>query len=207
MTWSAPAPWKMEDYSIDQIIYVIDKIDNQRRKCKIVEIDNDRQKILIHFVQWSKNHDEWLDYNSDRIVSLLDDDSSENESFSEANSDEDLQMREVIGKLLNLSDQSCKNIISTYEIGKKSHFNEKNLSKFNVPMLKRCAETLKIKTESDSGKKFIKTDLIKKIVMRIDALMPGKCSQCTETYKFDLDDISLFKCHMCSRGSHDCRYI
>ena len=127
MTWSAPAPWKMEDYSIDQIIYVIDTIDDQRRKSKIVETDIGRQKILIHFVQWSKNHDEWLGSNSDRIVSLLDDDSSDNESFSEANSDEDVQMRQVIGKLLNLSDQSGKNVISAYEIGKKSHFNEKNL--------------------------------------------------------------------------------
>ena len=57
-------------------------------------------------------------------------------------------MRNVIEKLLNLCDQSCKIVISAYEIDKKSHFNEKNLGKFNVIVLKQCAETLR----KDSGK-------------------------------------------------------
>ena len=170
---------------------------------KAVDIDNNQQKIKIHYVKWSKNYDEWLEMSSDRIVSEDDDNVSE-ESFSEACNSENIEMKEVIGKLLNVGDQSYKTVISAYEIGKNVNANEKNLNRFSVPIIKGCAEILRIKCENNSGKKFNKADLIRKIVSRIDSMMPGKCSQCSESYRMELNEIPLFTCHICSRGSHSC---
>ena len=45
-------------------------------------------------------------------------------------------MKEAIGKLLDLGDQSYKAVISAYEIGKDINVNEKNLNKFTVLILK-----------------------------------------------------------------------
>ena len=195
-----------EVYAIGQMIQVIDKADNKRKSCKVVDIDDNLQKIKIHYVKWSKTYDEWLELSSNRIVSEDDDDISE-QSFYDFDTADNLPMKEVIGKLLDLGDQSYKTVISAYEIGKHINVNEKNLNRFTVLILKRCAEILRIRCENDSGKKFNKADLVKRIVSRIDSMMPGKCLQCSESYRLELDEIPLFSCHLCSRGSHACNFM
>ena len=42
-----------------------------------VDIDNNQQKIKIHYGKWSKPYDEWLEFSSNRIVSKDDDNISE----------------------------------------------------------------------------------------------------------------------------------
>ena len=118
-----------EVYAIGQMIHVIDKADNKRKSCKVVDIDDSLQKIKIHYVKWSKTYDEWLELSSNRIVSEDDDDISE-QSFYDVDTTDNLPMKEVIGKLLDLGDQSYKTVISAYEIGKHINVNEINLNRF-----------------------------------------------------------------------------
>ena len=77
-------------------------------------------------------------------------------------------MSEVSGKFLNLGNQSYKSVISANGISKNINVHEKKLNRHTVLIVKRCAEILRIK--------FNRTDLMEKILSRIDSMIPEKFS-------------------------------
>ena len=63
---------------------------------------------------------------------------------------------------------------------------------------------LNLEIQNKAGKNLLKKVFCRNIAKYINSLMPSKCLQCKDTYAMNLDDTPLFKCHFCSRGSHNC---
>ena len=72
-------------------------------------------------------------------------------------------------------------------------------------MLEETAEFLGINYADSNGKKlFLKSGLMKRILIKLFSLLPSSCSDCGEVYSVDLRSVALFTCLKCGRGSHDC---
>ena len=69
--------WKLGDE-----LFVTDKKDGIARKCKVKAIDEDNQRIQVHFVRFNKRFEEWIDFTSDRIVE------EEEDKFFDSDDDE-----------------------------------------------------------------------------------------------------------------------
>ena len=195
----------MENFSIDQFIHVVDIADGQHRKCRVTEKDDATENIKVHYVGWNEKYDEWLNMDSKRIVSA--EDTLEDSSQHVVENPIERKRKEVIGYLIGLGDDSTKAVVSTYDIKGDSSSNEKTILKLNVPILKKCAETLKLKTLGINGKNLTKSLIAELIVRKVNSLMPDTCQQCTVVYNSRLDKKPLFTCYMCTRGSHDCADI
>ena len=184
-------------FSIGQSISVLDTADDQVRRCKVVAVNGDDLKVQIHYINWNSSSDEWLDFDSDRILSEV----RENTLVLSGR-------KEVMGALLLNADEISKQVLSSYPIISDSDEGDKNLNKFSVANLESCARYLKVALKDTAGKKlFNKKSLVKQLVLSIEALMPTKCEECSSTYKISLEDVPLFKCHICLRGSHDCEQM
>ena len=62
---------------VGQKVFVIDRVDNRKRLCKVVKVLDDTEEIRVHYVDWNEKWDENLPYNSPRL--LLDEDSDEHD--------------------------------------------------------------------------------------------------------------------------------
>ena len=54
-------------FTVGQFLSVVDAVDQQVRRCKIVEVNENEANLKIHYVNWSSSSDEWVDFDSDRI--------------------------------------------------------------------------------------------------------------------------------------------
>ena len=189
---------------INTIINVIDKKDKKPYLCKIIATNMGDKKIKIHFIDWSDSHDEWIHMDSERIVedgiySDVDQSKVEPANF------QDTECKEILGRLLMKSNEVQKKVISAFNHIETTEKNEKQLGKFQVPMLEDTAEYLKVRFEDSNRKKlYPKSMLVKKIVNKLYSILPSVCSECKATYSIDLNDKPLFLCHMCDRGVHNC---
>ena len=186
----------------NQEIEVLDKSDNQIRKCKIVQVDDENETILIHYISWGKQHDEWLPFTSPRINP---DKAAHDESTPTAKIEtpKEVQCKVVLGKLIDQSQGEAKSFFSTYDVKDDISENEKKLTRFNLPTIKKCAELLSVRMEDDSGRT-LKKNLLKRVVYKILALMPSDCPECKSMYTTEINEQPIFACHLCTRGSHDC---
>ena len=103
----------MINYKVDQKIHVLDNADGKKRPCKVVQVDSDKKKILIHYIKWSKSFDEWISFDSSRIT--VEEEIAEDElddSFEDAENDPDIGS--AIGQLLRSVDEESKKVISKY---------------------------------------------------------------------------------------------
>ena len=195
------------EMEVNNIINVIDKKDKKSYPCKIVGANENENKIKIHFIDWSDSHDEWISLDSKRIV--------ENESDTQPGQRVDLpvnsqqrQCEEIIGRLLMNSNDTQKKVISAFKHNENQQKNEKQMGKFQVPMLEDTADYLKIKFEDANHKKlYSKSVLIRKISNRLYSILPLLCPYCNDTYSIGLNEQPLFSCHMCDRGAHNCDNI
>ena len=86
------------EFSIGQKIYVTDKTDNKKYPAKVVDIDDGKNSVKVHFIDWGKRYDEWLPSNSERI--------SDEADFELEESFCDSQKDSVLGP--PLEDYSCQ---------------------------------------------------------------------------------------------------
>ena len=194
-------------YSVDQILSVLDKADGKKRQCKVVEVDLDKKRILIHYMRWNRKYDEYLEFDSEYIVKSGSDESSDEfvETFDEP---PDSEMKESFGRLLSSLDEEAKKVIAIYDIRCTYNQNEKSFNKSSVSLLEHSAEAILIKTKDDRGKKlYKKTSLVRKIIMKIEALLPTHCNECQIKYSIKLGVAPLFTCYNCFKPSHDCEVI
>ena len=181
-------------FSIGQCFSVIDEADGHVRKCKVVAINQDEAKVQIHYINWSSSLDEWLDFDSGRIRIDIPGSNPTNSG-----------RREVMGALFLDADEISEQVLSSYPIDSSSDDKEKSLSKFSVSHLENCAKLLKIALKDSTGKKlFNKKSLVIQMILCIESLMPAQCEECSSTYRINIGDQPLFKCHICLRGSHNC---
>ena len=191
-------------YSVDQILSVLDKADGKKRQCKVVEVDLDKKRILIHYMRWNRKYDEYLEFDSEYIVKSGSDESSDEfvETFDEP---PDSEMKESFGRLLSSLDEEAKKVIAIYDIRcTYNNQNEKSFNKCPVSLLEHSAEAILIKTKDDRGKKlYNKTSLVRKI----EALLPTHCNECQIKYSIKLGVAPLFTCYNCFKPSHDCEVV
>ena len=203
-------------YTLDQDVFVVDKTDKKYYPCKVVEVDDNKKEVKIHFVSWSSRNDEWLPFISPRISlqkpdkAVIEDLSETDEPFLDSQEQSwragDLDVGTAIGKLLRSVDTESKSVISTYDVRLSTAANIKNFTKFQVARLDKCAANIKVKTKTDEGKKIYgKNALIKAILTRIEAHFPQTCGECDARYGLDLNETPLFSCYHCTKPSHNCR--
>lgn len=120
------------------------------------------------------------------------------------------EIKTIIGNLLLRADELSKRVLTAYDPSAKRACNLKALNGFNLDMLEPCATFLGIAlADSDSNKLYTKENLINRLMLGINALLPSQCSECSEFYsaEFDSENDPLFTCHMCFQVSHNCAAI
>ena len=192
-------------YTLQQHIHVRDSVDDKVREVRVVGLDKDKNSIKIHYKGWNGKHDEWLLEDSDRIISDTNMSENSDDEFEDENPVVSQQTKEAIGKLLNRVGENCKPIVAAFECNKSIEQNSEILNdSFKVAQLRDVAQVLNLEIQNKAGKNLLKKVLSRNIAMCIKSLMPSKCLQCKDTYAVNLDDTPLFKCHLCTRGSHNC---
>ena len=193
---------------LNEIVKVIDKTDKKVYTCKIVEVDDENQKIKVHFIDWSDRFDEWLHIKSSRIVGRADENHTTVKNNNETPDPVVRETEVIVGSLLMNSNEVQKSVLSGFNHKDSLEKNAKNLNKFQVQMLEDTAEYLHIKIIDNNSKKlFNKNMLIKKIINKVLSLLPSVCPDCQSSYSVDLSDKPLFSCARCDRGAHNCDSI
>ena len=186
----------MYKFLLNQILYVNDLKDGKPYECVVIENDDEVGKVKIHFKGWGATHDEWIEHKSDRI----------NRS---SNTVDNTELKIALGDLIRI-DEITEKVIPHYDSSKSLQHNEDNLYKqFNVNPIQECAKSLNIPVmiEGTKNKTHNKRELIKKILQKIVSALPHTCRECQELYRVKTDEVPLFSCHNCRRGSHSCEKI
>ena len=181
--------WKQGD-----TVFVVDKSDGRTRKCNVKTIDEDNQRIEVHFVRSNKRFDEWIDFTSDRIVA----DDDEEDKFYDPVDDE---VRAALGELASIDEVTAK-IIPLYSSDYKQTVKKMNV--IPVQTIHYCAQAFKINLKTVDDKKINKLDLIKLIISKIKSYLPSLCCMCSVSFRVKVTDVALFTCAGCKRASHDC---
>ena len=114
------------EYFVDQEFYVTDKRDGKRYPAKVLNVDNDKREVKIHFVGWHKKFEEVLPFDSTRIHLENDEEEQDDDSFL---STQDVgSTGAAIGRLLMGVDSESKKIVSTYELKLSKAENFKNIN-------------------------------------------------------------------------------
>ena len=167
---------------------------------KIIKIG----QLKIHYIKFNKKYDEWIEIDSNRILSD-DPDSCDEDDQHIALSATSQRKKEVLGALIDKVDASLKQVFSSFNIIESINSNiDAIFSRFKVDVLTNAAKYLKIELQNPDGKKLLKRDIAENIVRKIESLMPGECTQCKELYTVGLEDVPIFTCHLCDKGSHNC---
>ena len=176
-------------YANNTPLYVKDKKNNKPYNCYVVENDESKNEIKIHFEGFQPDTDEWISCDSDRIVEREDGVSDE--------------VRIALGNLMRINDTTNK-VIACYNPCQNQIQNERNINQFVVNTLLPCAEALSIKTLDENNKKLSKGDLKKQIITKIRTSLPKLCEECLVEYRIDIEEEPLFTCYLCKDASHNC---
>ena len=178
------AAWKVGDK-----LFVVEN--GQKYKCKISAINDDEQKIQVHYVRFNNRYDEWIESTSDRIVCDGD----------EIGVELDEETRAALGELVAIDEVTAK-IVPSFSPDLNLADNERKLYKFPLSLIQECAKSFNIIKTTDE--KIKKATLIKSIISKINSYLPSSCCICHESYRLKVSDVALFTCAGCYRGSHDC---
>ena len=189
----------MSTWNLKDELFVADKKDAKARKCKVKAIDEDNQRIEVHFVGFNRRFDEWIDFNSDRIV---DDPEEEEDEFHDSSIISDNDIKAALGELASI-DVVIPKILPLYSSDYKQTVKKMNI---NIPLqtIEYCAEAFEINLRTVDDKKITKLNLIKLIVSKIKSFLPSQCCMCSESFSVKVTDVALFTCAGCKRASHDC---
>ena len=94
----------IDSYSIGQNINVADEVDNKVRECKITNINREQETVLIHYVGWNKSHDEWIRYDSVRIIES----SSEEQNLTGSSSEVTAMYTNIVRDVYNSNENSMR---------------------------------------------------------------------------------------------------
>ena len=186
---------------MDQKLLVTDRTDNNRYPAKVLNVNEEKNQIKIHFIDWNNKYDEWLPCNSDRIHSA-EDNSEQDDSFCDSR--EVGSVGAAIGRLLLSVGLDSRRIVSTFDVRQSFKENCKGLGKFKVPELETCALALNIKIKEDDKKLYNKLSLTECIVSKIKSHLPQDCASCKEEYTVQLEEVPIFTCYQCRTPSHSC---
>ena len=178
------AAWKLGDQ-----LFVVDN--GQKYKCKVRAINDDEQKIQVHYVRFNNRFDEWIESTSDRIVYDGD----------EVSDEPDEETRVALGELAAIDEVTAK-IVPSFSPGLNLEDNAKKLYKLPLSTIEELAKSFSIIKTTDE--KIKKATLVKLIISKIDSYLPRSCCICHESYRQKVSDVALFTCAGCFRGSHDC---
>ena len=109
--------------------------------------------------------------------------------------DDDVIRAKLIDKYAN---QDTKDILAAYDSTHDWEQHVKQMTKLSVAKLRSASIELKI-ADADKIKK---DDLAKKIVKRIQFLLPEICMYCEEQYTISPDETPLVCCYVCNHGAH-----
>ena len=106
--------------------------------------------------------------------------------------------RVLTGLIADFENQDTKDVIATYDPTHtwEQHINRMN--KFKIAKLRSACADLKI----DDSQRTLKDELIKKIVKRIQVLLPEICMYCEEKYTVLPNDNPVVCCYVCKHGIH-----
>ena len=119
----------------------------------------------------------------------------------------DQKIKSTIGGLLGRADPVSKKILTAFDPSKDPAVNKRSLLKFSRTDLEVFAEFLSIPLEDSRSKTKLfsnREKLVKHIVLRITALYPSTCSECSSEYQVNFGTAPALRCFICSQGSHDC---
>ena len=122
----------------------------------------------------------------------------------------EIEIKTAVGHLLLRADALTKRCLTAFVPSASRTVNYRAFNQFNLEILEACAEFIGIGlADPDDNKIFTKESLINRILHGIRALLPSKCSECSEQYivEFDSETPPLFCCYMCFQGSHDCKGV
>ena len=98
----------------------------------------------------------------------------------------DQKIKSTIGGLLGRADPVSKKILTAFDPSKDPAVNKRSLLKFSRADLEVFAEFLSIPLEDSRSKTKLfsnREKLVKHIVLRITALYPSTCSECSSEYQ------------------------
>jgi DNA-directed RNA polymerase subunit M/transcription elongation factor TFIIS len=109
--------------------------------------------------------------------------------------DDDTALAKLIDGYL---EQDTKEILNSYNSTNDWDQHLKQMAKFSVAKLRSASKELKIADADKTNK----TDLVKKIVKRIQFLLPEICMYCEEKYTTLPNDTPAICCYVCKHGIH-----
>lgn len=122
----------------------------------------------------------------------------------------DQKIKSTIGDLLGRADPVSKKVLTAFDPSKDPGVNKRSLLKFSRPDLEVFAEFLSIQLEDSRSKAKLfsnREKLVNHVVLRITALYPSTCSECSSEYQVKFGTTPALRCFICSQGSHDCNEV
>ena len=186
----------MSAWNLGDELFVVDKKDGTARKCKVKAIDEDNQRIEVHFLRFNKRFDEWIDLPSDRIV-----EEEEDKFYDSVLHSDDDEVRAALGELASIDEVTAK-IMPLYSSDYK--LTVKKMNVIPLQTIEYCAQAFEINLRTVDDKKITKLNLIKLIISKIKSFLPSQCCMCSESFRVKVTEVALFTCAGCKRASHDC---
>ena len=87
-------------YQVDQRIFFTNNTNGKIYTCKVIEVNEDKEKIKVHFINWGKKYEEFLPINPDSIYNEEQLSDAE-ESFQDAE-EGPIGLAMVLGKTLRI---------------------------------------------------------------------------------------------------------
>ena len=114
------------DYEVGQKITVIDSVDKTSREGKIVEVDSEKQMFQFHYKGFSNRYDEWINFDSDRIVEDFYEPSQEAITNTPYESVGLSRSKEALGSLLRKANDASRQILNVFQLESSNDKNIKN---------------------------------------------------------------------------------
>ena len=124
----------------------------------VVETNDEMNKIKVHYMGFNKCDEEWIENNSDRIIT---------DAINGVSDD----VRIALGNIYRINEDT-QNIISQYDPSANLAQNEKKLNTIKVDALRAGAEALSIKTVDNNNVRLLKGPLVKLILSAMLTLRP-----------------------------------
>ena len=94
-----------------------------------------------------------------------------------------------------------KECIKTYRYNRSFNELKKDFNRHNKPVLQSTLEHLNVSDVANLNK----PDIVQKLILRFQNLLPDQCEQCKQRYSVKVNDAHLLCCQICGQEVHrDC---
>lgn len=105
----------------------------------------------------------------------------------------------LVAELCAATDSSdVKECIRSYKYGRNFNQLKRDFNRFNKPVLLSTMEHLNVPVVSNTTK----PDLVQKVILRFQNLLPDICNECDQRYQVKKDDDPLLCCKICGQEVH-----